>query len=573
MRISFDIDDQSDSPPRRPTSTPPKRRPKTPSPSVQPAHLMPWSQSPSSSTSHAAQLKAFTAAVKLASKQDPYAGKARALRDAAWAAFEESHAAVHSRVTPAALETPVLVESASFDKEKYKTRGVEKDKLIQSLTQKNDRIMALLEQSLEKWRLESEKEANDAKEAREAEELEIRAVQDQKEKEAKDREAKKQEAQKQEAQKQEAQKQEAVMRERAAQVQKEQQEKEKKEKEEASAAAALKLAQSQPVSGIQPSVIETPSKPQITTTVAPPVSKVPPGVIASEKAWDTAATYLDLIQSIKSTIKPKATSGPTANANRLARMKITQAIGQITSSREKIRDVALRVHAILNTAKSESPDVTYRYLLDCAAKAFVTQADTEVSVHRIKAIPMAQVAMMLCENHSELLAILLGRLMKRCPVVVPMYHKRLENESLDDFNKRRRLKHDRDDEWEKEEIYNERMGGMIGFYAAMTQTTTNSAFYEIDFGWQWLSRILNMNPRTITPQLLLRFLQMAGHRLLAVYKGQARKLFRYIYQSYIPKMLKVEVPTTVQLQLFFEDDDNFVKTGAMPLMAGAGLED
>ncbi|KAJ3407442.1 hypothetical protein HDU80_008754 [Chytriomyces hyalinus] len=554
MRISFDIDDQSDSPPRRPTSTPPKRRPKTPSPSVQPAHLTPWSQSPSSSTSHAAQLKAFTAAVKLASKQDPYAGKARALRDAAWAAFEESHAAVHSR----------------------------KDKLIQSLTQKNDRIMALLEQSLEKWRLESEKEANDAKEAREAEELEIRVAQDQKEKEAKDREAKKQEAQKQDAQKQEAQKQEAVMRERAAQVQKEQQEKEKKEREEASAAAALKLAQSQPVSGIQPSVIETTSQPQITTTVAPPVSKVPPGVIASEKAWDTAATYLDLIQSIKSTIKPKATSGPTANANRLARMKITQAIGQITSSREKIRDVALRVHAILNTAKSESPDVTYRYLLDCAAKAFVTQADKEVSVHRIKAIPMAQVAMMLCENHSELLAILLGRLMKRCPVVVPMYHKRLEvgnlnfensNESLDDFNKRRRLKHDREDEWEKEEIYNERMGGMIGFYAAMTQTTTNSAFYEIDFGWLWLSRILNMNPRTITPQLLLRFLQMAGHRLLAVYKGQARKLFRYIYQSYIPKMLKVEVPTTVQLQLFFEDDDNFVKTGEMPLMAGAGLED
>ncbi|KAJ3237731.1 hypothetical protein HDU81_009114, partial [Chytriomyces hyalinus] len=482
-----------------------------------------------------------------------------------------------------------------------------KDKLIQSLSQKNDRIMAvsavssavlffslhpvinilqqqLLEQSLEKWRLESEKEANDAKEAREAKELEIRAVQDQKEKEAKDREAKKQEAQKQEA----------LVKEQAAQVQKEQQEKEKKEREEGSAAAALKLAQSQPVPAVQQPAVETPSQPQVTTAVAPPVSNVPvsrqlcfwtlsiqnshpqllkPGVIASDKAWDTAATYLDLIQTIKSTIKPKATSGPTANAARLSRMKITQAIGQITSSREKIRDVALRVHAILNTAKSESPDVTYRYFLDCAAKAFVTQADKEVSVHRIKAIPMAQVAMMLCEMHTELLAILLGRLMKRCPVAVPMYHKRLENESLDDFNKRRRLKRDRDDEWEKEEIYNERMGGMIGFYAAMTQTTTNAAYYEIDFGWLWLSRILNMNPRSITPQLLLRFLQMAGHRLLAVYKGQARKLFRYIYQSYIPKMLQVEVPTTVQLQLFFEDDDNFVKTGDMPLMAGAGLED
>ncbi|KAJ3230334.1 hypothetical protein HDU81_004582, partial [Chytriomyces hyalinus] len=125
MRISFDIDDQSESPPRRPTATPPKRKPKTPSPSVQPAHLAPWSESPSSSSSHAAQLKAFTAAVKLASKQDPYAGKARALRDAAWAAFEESHAAVHSRVIHTALATPVLVDSASFDKEKYKTRGVE----------------------------------------------------------------------------------------------------------------------------------------------------------------------------------------------------------------------------------------------------------------------------------------------------------------------------------------------------------------------------------------------------------------------------------------------------------------
>ncbi|KAJ3068481.1 Nuclear pore complex nucleoporin component, partial [Podochytrium sp. JEL0797] len=201
-------------------------------------------------------------------------------------------------------------------------------------------------------------------------------------------------------------------------------------------------------------------------------------------------------------------------------------------------------------------------------KSLCLQADTEVSVAPAKACALAQVAMLLIDKHPDLLPVLLGRLMKRCPFVVPMYFKRDEGETMDDFNKRRRYKKS-DDEWETEERYNERMCGMIRFYAGLTQIKSNSHAYEIDFGWQWLARVLNIHARKITAQLISSFLQVAGHALLETYQTQAVKLLTYIHETALPQMMTLSVPSAMQLQLFLEDDGGFVKTGRIAVLKGS----
>ncbi|KAJ3018924.1 UNVERIFIED_CONTAM: hypothetical protein HDU68_010924 [Siphonaria sp. JEL0065] len=99
---------------------------------------------------------------------------------------------------------------------------------------------------------------------------------------------------------------------------------------------------------------------------------------------------------------------------------------------------------------------------------------------------------------------------------------------------------------------------------------------EIDFGWQWMARVLNINPRKITPQLICSFLQgcflpIAGHSILQTYKSQAEKLFVYLYNVFLSK--RRSAPSAMKLQIFLEEDDNIIKTGKMPVLKGPELTD
>ncbi|KAJ3383395.1 hypothetical protein HDU84_003639 [Entophlyctis sp. JEL0112] len=245
-------------------------------------------------------------------------------------------------------------------------------------------------------------------------------------------------------------------------------------------------------------------------------SHVPKSVVCAEAAWKSMSEYLKLVANIKKEIKPSIMSNPAYSGMKArgARMKINQAVGQVTQSRAKMREIALTIDNVLSSAQADSK--FYTYLLDVTAKSLCMQADTEVSVHPVKGPALGQVAVMLFDKHPPLLAILLGRLMKRCPYIVPMYCRRTEGETEDEFLKRQRYKQS-DGEWETEERYCERMCGMIRFYAAIVQTNSKSHAQEIDFGWQWLARILNMNPRKITPQLIWSFLQPAARPVVSIY--------------------------------------------------------
>ncbi|ORY43292.1 GLE1-domain-containing protein [Rhizoclosmatium globosum] len=455
-----------------------------------------------------------------------------------------------------AAPTRVMSEGAKAEGAREKEREKEKEELAKRAQLLNDNLLSFLDKKLNQLKLEAETKQKQTEAQRAKLQLEKEAKEkeerDRKEKEAKEKEDKLKKADEEKQRQQQAQ--------QAA----------------ASAAAAPSVPATLPVPATITQIPPTPAPIQTAAQPQPPPapkreSTVPKGVITSEEAWDSAARFFGVIQNIKANVKPAVVNNPAFSASRMQRMKINQAVGQITRSKQKMMDVARVIHGFLSTAQQKDASY-YQYLLDVTAKSFVLQADTEVSVHAIKAPALAQVASMLIEKHPDLLAVLLGRLMKRCPYTVPMYFKRLEGESEDEFLKRCRYKQMEEGVWESEERYNERMCGMIRFYAGLTQIKTNSGMYDIDFGWQWMARVLNINPRKITPQLVCSFLEIAGNSIMKTYKRQAEKLFVYLYKVFLPKMMTLSVPSAMKLQLFLEEPGNFIQTGKMPVLKGSEFE-
>lgn len=75
---------------------------------------------------------------------------------------------------------------------------------------------------------------------------------------------------------------------------------------------------------------------------------------------------------------------------------------------------------------------------------------------------------------------------------------------------------------------------------------------KMDEAWKWLARLLNLTPRRITATLLITFLEVTGDALLKTYGRQARKLFLFILQGYIPMLPKESVAHTTRLKTWLE---------------------
>ncbi|KAH6582555.1 hypothetical protein BASA61_008454 [Batrachochytrium salamandrivorans] len=290
--------------------------------------------------------------------------------------------------------------------------------------------------------------------------------------------------------------------------------------------------------------------------------------IVSKDAWKVAAPYIESVMRIKNTVKP-AVMGNPALCNRVfsAKMSITQRTGQLTRSQKKVVEIVKSLHVNLTEASSD-PQL-YELVMDLTAKQIIKQAETEVAVKRNMAFPLAIVCVLLFEKHPQFLSIFLGRLMKKCPFIVPRYIRKLPSDSLADYMKRSGYK-EIDGKLESEIQYGERMCGILSLYAAIVQTSNIPNSYNIANGWVWMSRILNMKPRRITTLLLYTFLEIAGNALVTTYKRQAIKLVRYIVQVLIPMAPAAANASTTRLALFL--DETVLKTGNMPPFEGSALE-
>jgi len=141
-------------------------------------------------------------------------------------------------------------------------------------------------------------------------------------------------------------------------------------------------------------------------------------------------------------------------------------------------------------------------------------------------------------------------LWKKCIYLIPKYCAQQPGETEKEF--RRRIKHHDD---EPEALYEERMSGMVSLFAAAIQPLPGmraNSELGMSAGWTWLARLLNMQPRKITPRLIYAFLTIAGSHFVSKYNTQALKLLGFLKQ-YIGLMPVSAISGATRLQVLLDE--------------------
>ena len=291
----------------------------------------------------------------------------------------------------------------------------------------------------------------------------------------------------------------------------------------------------------------------------------------AEDAVALADEYLAKLKHIKETVDKQVKSDRAMMTEALRyRMKFTTKIGAVTNSRRHIQEFYQELTGILTQGKHS--ELLYTWLLNNMAKQIVKQSETEVSVNFNKAFPLATLACLLICDHPELLKLILARMMKKCPYVVPRYPKREQGETDDQLRKKMGYREVEEGKFESEQQFQERMNGIIALYAAMIQADLadfgKQNPYGMIHGWSWLARMLNMTPRKITPGAIETFLKIAGHGFLMQYGKQGHKLMQFIHQDYLQRIGKGAEGAKVRLELLLEE---YFKKGRVDPHDGQGL--
>ncbi|KAI8899894.1 GLE1-like protein-domain-containing protein [Globomyces pollinis-pini] len=290
--------------------------------------------------------------------------------------------------------------------------------------------------------------------------------------------------------------------------------------------------------------------------------------LVSPSAWDVAFHHLEKVNHIKKVIKPESLKD-NAIQNKLFkdRMVINRTIGQLTPIFQNILVLLKKLGNTLKDVKDNHPNL-YELVLYMLAKKVVKQAETEVSVRKETAFPLAVLCVVTANKHQPFIDILLGRMMFKCSYIIPCYQKKLPTETVPEYQSRLGYKMT-NGTFETELQYNERMCGIVSLYAAIIQTKVPNIPnpFGIQHAWTWLARILNMKPRKLTPQLIYTFLEITGNALINEYRHQAKKMILVIKDQFIPTIPAAAISSTTRLQSFLEE--TVIKNGTIPICSGS----
>lgn len=300
--------------------------------------------------------------------------------------------------------------------------------------------------------------------------------------------------------------------------------------------------------------------------------------------------WTEKIQYIKSNILPVISSNPDLRKQCFAaKRQITPKVSQLTNSRQEIIRITTAIAGVLDAAKQASANTSdngggdvYTWILNHLSKCLIRQAEQEVAAKQDTAYPLARVVVwLLLLGHKELGEVLMARLCKKCPWVVPVWPSRKEM-SEQEYRKVMGYKGE-----ETTENYSNRMNGIVAFYFAILQTsptpppsttaTANVGTMELDriplhlrstTLWRWCVRAITPSTATIAflnhpmcPSTWAVFIEIAGTHALKLYGRQMKKVFQLLLEDGLKEKkagwLKHDKPyvkaATVRLELLLSD--------------------
>lgn len=279
--------------------------------------------------------------------------------------------------------------------------------------------------------------------------------------------------------------------------------------------------------------------------------------------------YYKKIEHYKSTIKPKLSDPVFRKQCFEARKIIKRTVAQLQASHQVILEKYNTIYAHLMGVKQQSADA-FEVMLNFLAKVFLLQVKQEIHATPHAAYFLARFAYLVCSTIPEFSDYLMGRLMKRCPYLIPQYHDDDPNLTQDEIKARLRYSVANKEKKTLETFlqHAEAQKCYIMFYGALAQTLPDAGQPENPFpikhAWIYLARICNMPPREITPFLIMGLLEVSAKRLMEAYPRQTPKVLRLLRETIIPLFPSNDATGNVsvikRLEMFLDD---YFSTGVL----------
>ncbi|KAF5349025.1 hypothetical protein D9758_012693 [Tetrapyrgos nigripes] len=259
------------------------------------------------------------------------------------------------------------------------------------------------------------------------------------------------------------------------------------------------------------------------------------GLTTAEEDWAEARKSLHILKTqgtkfVKARQELKSMWGA-------ARRQITPKVGQVTNDIATINRVSSELVQILLPPNPHPPEV-YNALLSSLAKAFLLQAETEVTAEKKSVIPLAQVAFNCLGTLQGLPEVFFAKINQRIggwaiPIELPGK----------DWNGRpwaddaERLKASGRREREGEAIYTERVMGVMRLYFAILMIKPQrplKSMWQLPRCWTWFARLMSERRllESVTgAQVLYVALDVVGKDAKLIWGVQFVKLLALIYEG------------------------------------------
>lgn len=241
-------------------------------------------------------------------------------------------------------------------------------------------------------------------------------------------------------------------------------------------------------------------------------------------AAETRAAYARMNEAADGFRKSKE---PDTKRLRLSLKKAINLAGNqvAASERQVAKSVQAMVRALRTAAAAGVP--AHAFAVGEVAERLVGEGGTAArgaAVFAVAAV-MAGVAAH-APDRSSMVGALRGAFLARCIYVAPASARRGPGDTDADWRARIGSR-----DGEGAEGYINRMAGFVGLFAALVVTMharggprLERSPFTPDEGWTWLARIVNGKQRSITPAIVVSFLENAGYGLSRMYGKQFAKL-------------------------------------------------
>ncbi len=320
-------------------------------------------------------------------------------------------------------------------------------------------------------------------------------------------------------------------------------------------------------------VAPEPTRPQQATASVPTAVNtndaitIPQGYLTSVPAYVDAHRRMATLDTVKSQIAQQCTD---VTLKRNLSRAMNKFSGRVNNTLVAMDRLIMEILQFLTQTQQQTPAY-----LDCAfvtlAEKIISQIENTGSRDNYKILfPNAILVVEVSSQFPKFMDLIIGMIHKKAKFTVPLFAIQAQGESKAAYLQRLgyALTDETTSTLESDNDFEDRMKGLVGFYAAITQTNDLGNQVKNPYGpanaWRWIAGVLNMQQTIpIAVEMLSLFLSISAYKLHEVYNKQFMKIMQYIQQQFLPRIARQQGMTrsNALLEQILRRYTNYTRTG------------